>query len=268
MKCPAFYSNWPESWKMSWQYDQKEVFGNGDDYAYSYGYQLRYHKTIELVKKTVPFGGTILDVAAAQGNFSLTFAEAGYKVTWNDIRSNLVDYVRLKHEYGDINYMPGNIFEIDFNMLFDAVIITEVIEHVAHPDKFLKRIAELVKPAGKIILSTPNGNKIFNKLPKFSDCKDPSQFEYKQFQPDGDGHIFLLCQQEIYELAKFAELKVLQLIYLETPIVKFNVKLKKIIPFIPTINNKFIDYINKTIRNIPYLNHKLNLQIVCLLEKA
>jgi 2-polyprenyl-3-methyl-5-hydroxy-6-metoxy-1,4-benzoquinol methylase len=41
--------------------------------------------------------------------------------------------------------------------LFDAVLITEVIEHVAHPDEFLAKTAALVKPHGSIVLTTPNG---------------------------------------------------------------------------------------------------------------
>lgn len=41
--------------------------------------------------------------------------------------------------------------------LAGVVLMTEIIEHVAHPDEFLTRIASLVRPGGWVIITTPNG---------------------------------------------------------------------------------------------------------------
>ena len=83
----------------------------------------------------------MFDPAAGQGNFSLALAERGYRVTWNDLRVDLAGYVRLKHEHGEIEFAPGNAFALEFPEPFDAVLMTEVIEHVAHPDDFLAKTA-------------------------------------------------------------------------------------------------------------------------------
>lgn len=45
-----------------------------------------------------------------------------------------------------------------------------------------------------------------NKLPKFSDCDNPSPFESVQFKPNSDGHIFLLHTDELKTLADKAGL--------------------------------------------------------------
>jgi 2-polyprenyl-6-hydroxyphenyl methylase/3-demethylubiquinone-9 3-methyltransferase len=58
-------------------------------------------------------------------------------------------------------------------------------------------------------MTTPNGEYFANRLPKFSECADPSKFEAEQFKPDGDGHIFLLHREEVPPLASGAGLEIL-----------------------------------------------------------
>ena len=203
-----YNSDWPDSWKLSYEYDRQEIYGEYINLGYSYAYQLRQKRTLKLLSKYVPTGSKVLDVAAAQGNFSLKMAELGYQVTWNDIREELIDYIELKKEKGSIQYVPGNVFEVDFKEAFDCVLITEIIEHVAHPNEFLEKISKLIKPDGIIIMTTPNGGYFRNKLPKFSEFNDPSLFEEIQFGPNSDDHIFLLHYDEIFDLANKAGLEV------------------------------------------------------------
>ena len=133
-------------------------------------------------------------------------AEAGYRVTWNDLRPETIGYVELKRQGGVVEYRPGDIFEIDFGAPFDVIVALEVIEHVAHPDRLLARLRQLIKPNGFIVLTTPNGGFLRNDLPKFSDHPDPSVFESRQFEPDADGHIFLLHVDELVPLGAKAGL--------------------------------------------------------------
>ena len=65
-------------------------------------------------------GSVVLDLGAGQGNFSRALAERGYRVTWNDLREDLAGYVRLKHEHGEIEFAPGNAFDLEFADPFDA----------------------------------------------------------------------------------------------------------------------------------------------------
>ena len=133
MKRVIIENTWPDSWQYSYPYDKLEIYGDLSCYGYAYAYANRSKQTLDLIKKVVPTGGSVLDVAAAQGNFSLMLAEMGYDVTWNDLREELADYVKLKQERGTIHFSPGNVFELNLNSSFDAVLITEIIEHVAHP---------------------------------------------------------------------------------------------------------------------------------------
>jgi 2-polyprenyl-6-hydroxyphenyl methylase/3-demethylubiquinone-9 3-methyltransferase len=233
MKRIYIETSWPETWKYSYLFDLQEIWGEVKQRGYTYGYHNRRNKAIALIQEVLPPGSTVLDVAAAQGNFSLALAEVGYKVTWNDLREDLAEYVKQKYEFGEINFVPGNVFDLDFPYQFDCVLITEIIEHVAHPDQFLSSIANLVKPGGYIVMSTPNGAYFRNSLPKFSQCDDPSKFESIQFAPNSDGHIFLLWPEEIVWLANQSGLILEKHEVFTNPLTAGHIKLELALKFLP-----------------------------------
>lgn len=241
---------WPASWKLSYRYDLEEVYGEPSHLGYAYAYANRQTQTIKLITDVLPAGARILDVAAAQGNFSLLLAEMGYQVTWNDLRGELADYVRLKQERGQLEFAAGNAFELRFPHAFDAVLITEVIEHVAHPDQFLASVAMLVKPGGYVIMTTPNGGYFRNTLPRFSDCPDPSVHETAQFGPNGDDHIFLLHPDEIRSIAGSAGLQIEKLVLFTNPLTNGHLKLNPLLTFLP---RALVDVVEKSSQRLPEL---------------
>lgn len=225
--------SWPKSWKESYPYDLDEVYGKISNYGYAYAYQNRRRRTLRLLTDVLEPGARILDIAAGQGNFSLALAELGFDVTWNDLRADLADYVRLKYERGQLRFAPGNAFELQFPSLFDAVLITEIIEHVAHPDDFLAKAAALVRPGGSIVMTTPNGGYFKNSLPRFSDCADPAVYESRQFQPNAGGHIFLLHADEIEPLARRAGVSVDRISLFTNPLTAGHVKTEALLRVTP-----------------------------------
>lgn len=264
MRTPQFQTDWPSDWQSSFSYDCKELFDDRSEPGYTLAYQERFKATVDLVKEYLPKQSSILDVAAGQGNFSLTLAEAGYTVTWNDLREDLIDYVKLKYEYGELDFQPGNIFEVNNDKLFDCVLATEVIEHVAHPDEFLKRLVSFLKPDGKIVISTPNGEHFRNKLPSFSDCPDPSIYEKMQFKPNADGHIFLLHPHELHSLAQQTGLVVKKLVYVSNPLINGHLKLRYLLPYLP---KKLVLGSQKLVRLSPVLERKISIGMVALLVR-
>lgn len=233
MRRPQPEADWPETWKSAYAYDRVEVFGEPDNLGHAYAYEGRRSAALALLDEALPAGASVLDIAAAQGNFSLALAERGFAVTWNDLRAELVGYVQRKYERGRIDFRPGNAFDLAFPTPFDAVLITEVIEQVAHPDRFLENAARLTRPGGVIVMTTPHGAYFRNTLPRFTDCPDPAVFESGQFKPDADGHIFLLYRDEVERLAARAGLLVERFAYLNNPLTGGHVKLGRLLPFVP-----------------------------------
>jgi 2-polyprenyl-6-hydroxyphenyl methylase/3-demethylubiquinone-9 3-methyltransferase len=252
MHLPKPDSTWSEDWRTLYNFDVMQFFGGRHaDLLHSaqFGergtqefrnaaraYRRRLDAVLAEIKKWVSPPASIIDLGAAQGNFSLLLAQAGYSVTWNDYLASREGYVRLKMDNEPIKFLPGNAFELGLEASFDAVLALELIEHVAHPDDFLRSCAKLVKPGGVVIVSTPNGDYLLNKLPRFSNFSPEElvQFESRQFAPDGDGHIFALHEDEIRRLVPAAGLQLEQLRFFDVPS-KVN-PLDTVLPKIPGVN--------------------------------
>ena len=134
-------------------------------------------------------------------------------------------------------------------------------------DKLLKNISNLVREKGYIILTTPNGEFFSNKLPKFSDCDDPTVFENEQFKPNSDGHIFLLHFDEIKELAAKSGFTVTEHTYFNNPMTIGQFRTWHALPFVPRF---FVDWVEQKTSSLQYMKmgKKINSQILVVLQKT
>lgn len=259
-------ADWPESWRHVYEFDRVEVFGGRSNRGHARAYRTRARHLLAMAASVLRAGDRVLDLAAAQGNYTLWLAEQGYDVTWNDLRADLEGYVRLKHERGTVRYAPGNAFDLTFDRPFDLVVITEIIEHVAHPDAFLAQVARLTRPGGYVLLSTPNGGYFLSDRPRFSDTPDPSPYEAMQFQPDASGHIFLLHEDELAPLAHAAGLAVREVRLFTNPLTNGHVKtawLHRVLP------GALIDGVEAATRALPRaLARRMHTAMAVLLQRT
>jgi 2-polyprenyl-3-methyl-5-hydroxy-6-metoxy-1,4-benzoquinol methylase len=266
MIIPQLSSDWPNSWQLSHAYDLLEIDpDNRSVLGYTYAYRNRRDKALELLKTACPPSARIIDIAAAQGNMSLHLAEQGYEVYWNDLRSELFEYVMLKYERGNIHALPGNIFDSKVENLFDCALATEVIEHTAHPDQFLASVASVVKTGGYIVLTTPNGAYMLNNLPKFSDCSDPSAFESRQFGPNSDDHIFLLHPEEIHQIARAAGLRVCRLELITNPFTNGHLKTELLLKVLPATAVRILETLGRMTPD--FIRRRTHTCLAVLLQK-
>jgi 2-polyprenyl-6-hydroxyphenyl methylase/3-demethylubiquinone-9 3-methyltransferase len=156
--------------------------------------------------------------------------------------------VKLKHDFGSIAFAPGNAFELEFSRPFDAVLATEILEHVAHPEEFLRQLRGLVRHGGCITVTTPNGAYFRNRLPKLSEIQDRHELEARQFQPDADGHLFLLYAEELVDMAQAAGLKIERLVLFTNPLTTGHVKLGRLLRLLPRAT---VDAVETVTRNSP-----------------
>jgi cyclopropane fatty-acyl-phospholipid synthase-like methyltransferase len=265
MHLPQPEPGWPDSWRLSHQYDAREWGTDRRFAAYRYAYQLRMDTLLQRVRDRLHPPAHVLDVGAGQGTLSLLMAELGYSVTWNDYREDLIGYVQLKHETGTIRYLPGDVFSAPDAGLFDAVIAAEVIEHVAHPDDFLRKLRQFVHEEGIVVVSTPNGANFLNRLPSFDEIGDPSALEPEQFQPDSDGHLFLLLPAELHRVAANAGFRVTSLNYLQTHLAY---ALGALVPAALSSSRtvRMLRRADALLVRIPWFGRRLAVQMIAVLE--
>lgn len=161
-----------------------------------------------------------LEIAAGGGGLSARLAANGCEVVVNDLREEELTASLGEFSNGDcVRIEGGNMFDLSPERLgtFDLVLACEVIEHVAHPSELLEHLKNFLEPDGRLLLTTPNGSYFRNKLPTYSEVQNFDELEARQFQPDADGHLFLLTPRELCRLTASAGLLVERLNVWGTP---------------------------------------------------
>lgn len=113
------------------------------------------------VAQRVPLrGARVLDVGCGGGLLSEAMAGAGAEVTAIDLAPDLLKIARLHGlETGiKVDYRPSTVEALatELPAAFDAVTCMEMLEHVPDPASVLDACARLLKPGGRLFVSTLN----------------------------------------------------------------------------------------------------------------
>lgn len=105
-------------------------------------------------------GAKILDVGCGAGLLSEALAGEGARVTAIDMAPELIEVARLHQlEAGlgiDYRVQPVESLADELPGVFDAVTCMEMLEHVPDPGSVIAACAALLKPGGRLFLSTLN----------------------------------------------------------------------------------------------------------------
>jgi 2-polyprenyl-3-methyl-5-hydroxy-6-metoxy-1,4-benzoquinol methylase len=154
--------------------------------------------TFARVKEHVKMGATILDLAAGSGAMSKRLIDSGYNVIATDY---VVENFRL---HDSVPFFMADLnagFSKGREQNFDAIVASEIIEHLENPRHFARECFKLLKPEGFLILSTPNVDCAASVAHFISD----STFQwFSDASYDLDGHITPLTQWQLDKCFKEA----------------------------------------------------------------
>jgi ubiquinone/menaquinone biosynthesis C-methylase UbiE len=102
--------------------------------------------------------GALLDVGAGDGTLSERLREEKFEV-------RAVDMVTTDFQPAGIEIRAANLnVSIPFaDAEFDAVVATEVIEHLENPWHFVRELYRITRPGGVVIISTPNLGNVYTR---------------------------------------------------------------------------------------------------------
>ena len=113
-----------------------------------------------IAERAVLKSARVLDVGCGGGLLSEALARAGASVTAIDLAPAVLDVARLHlHESGlVVDYREISVESLAAEMpgMFDVITCMEMLEHVPDPRSAIRACATLLKPGGKLFLSTLN----------------------------------------------------------------------------------------------------------------
>ena len=109
--------------------------------------------------------GRVLDIACGSGYGTNILLDPSYgdqveQLIGVDIDEETIAYAKEHYSHRRAEYFTIDALSQDLDKklgVFDTIVSFETIEHIKEDELFIKNLAQLLKPNGKLIISTPFG---------------------------------------------------------------------------------------------------------------
>jgi 2-polyprenyl-3-methyl-5-hydroxy-6-metoxy-1,4-benzoquinol methylase len=113
---------------------------------------------INTLNENLPKGSTVLDVGCGNGIISRGIGKEGYHVHGIDISDKAIEKARMLTTLDNVTFDNISAEQLVANgNKYGAVICSEVLEHLNHPDKLLQVLYNSLQNNGILIVTVPNG---------------------------------------------------------------------------------------------------------------
>ena len=109
-------------------------------------------------------GPRILDLGCSEGVLEILLARKGFNVTGVDINAEALAFARdlLAREPEEVrarvHFVHGDLAQARLlDDRFDTLVMGEILEHLEDPQALLNRSLDLIRPDGRVIITTPFG---------------------------------------------------------------------------------------------------------------
>jgi len=141
--------------------------------------------------------GKALDVGCGDGRFLNRLRKAGWAVDGVDFDAKAI--ATAKSKYG-LDLRHGDLASAKFEAgTFDAVTLSHVIEHVPDPIALLGEVRRVLKPGGRIVITTPNGQ-----------SRGHREFQAHWFGLDAPRHLHIFSPSSLSEAGRRTGFRILK----------------------------------------------------------
>ncbi len=111
-------------------------------------------ESVSILKTLDKHKGKLLDIGSGAGFLLDEAKKRGWEVTGIEMSKKLANYGAKNFK---LNIINGDFLTIKLpEESFDAIVLSQVIEHLTDPERWLSRIKKLIKKDGVFALTTPN----------------------------------------------------------------------------------------------------------------
>lgn len=183
-------------------------------------------RAVSAVSKT---DGIILDVGCGNGLMSQALGKLGYRVTGIDMSAKAIESARAANHLENVEFHVKSAEELQKEeMQYDAIICSEVLEHLDRPIDLLQVLFTLLKDDGTLVVTVPNGmgprevlvTKPMQKLKRdnkklwnvISKGKRVMGYSGKTVQSDSDDltHIHFFTRKDLSHMARETKFEIVQ----------------------------------------------------------
>lgn len=116
---------------------------------------------IENLELNIPKNGKVLDIGCGNGIISRALGEAGYEVLGIDLSEKAINIAKQHNDLPNVSFKQLAAEDLvaekkDIHQ-YDALICSEVLEHLQQPEILLQTAYELLKEKGILLATVPNG---------------------------------------------------------------------------------------------------------------
>ena len=131
------------------QYQFDDLKGKGEDLYASTKYAIIRDALAKQGKMR------ILNAGCGSGDLSFLLAQDGHRVHGIDPSEEYIALARGHGAFNRISFMVSSIEDFESDELFDAVVATDVLEHIKDDSAALEKLARLARPGGLVIIAVP-----------------------------------------------------------------------------------------------------------------
>jgi len=113
---------------------------------------------IHTLKRHIPAGGDVLDVGCGNGIISRGVGREGFNVYGIDVSEKAIEKARALTQFPNVTFDVISAEQlVATGKKYEAVICSEVLEHLDHPEKLLHTLYQSLTDEGILIVTVPNG---------------------------------------------------------------------------------------------------------------
>ncbi|MBX3241127.1 MAG: methyltransferase domain-containing protein [Chitinophagaceae bacterium] len=118
----------------------------------------RLNFIVDALKARFPEGSKVLDVGCGNGIISRNVGAAGFTVKGIDVSEKAISKAAAVNTLSNVTFELRSAEELVADgYRYDAVICSEVLEHLQEPGKLIRVLHEVLNPDGILIVTVPNG---------------------------------------------------------------------------------------------------------------